>query len=128
MCSCRYYDSKYPPTTADQLIQMDTTSIEEKLARMALGQGTTEFEEKEAAAEAEIKSEADEEAIVDQYKVIDSNMAEIGKASREGRRIRYKPDNGKKKKKKKDFAAKQYHHKIMDVAHAKVDPNGADPD
>lgn len=106
---------------------MDPTTIEEKLARMALGQGSVEFVDKEAAAEAEKKTEEEEGAIVEGYKLIDANMAELGKAAREGRRIRYKPDNGKKKKKNKDFAAKQYHIKIMDVAHGKVDPNGADP-
>ena len=124
----RYYDSKYPPTTADQLVQMDTTTIEEKLARMALGEGSAEFNKEEAAREAEEKNEEGENAIVENYKLIDANMAELGQAAREGRRIRYKPDNGKKKKKKKDFAAKQYHVKIMDVAHGKIDPNGADLD
>jgi len=124
----RYYDSKYPPTTADQLVQMDTTTIEEKLARMALGEGSAEFNKEEAAREAEEKNEEEENAIVENYKLIDANMAELGQAAREGRRIRYKPDNGKKKKKKKDFAAKQYHVKIMDVAHGKIDPNGADLD
>lgn len=124
----RYYDSKYPPTTADQLVQMDNTTIEEKLARMALGQGSVAFVDTEAALEAEQKKDEEEEAIVEGYKLIDANMAELGKAAREGRRIQYKPDKSKKKQKKQDFAAKQYRLKIMDVAHGKVDPNGADPD
>jgi hypothetical protein len=61
--------------------------------------------------------------------------SQIGRALREGRRIKAdknesKMKGAKKKKKGKkkgmlDFGAKRYHAKIMDVAHAKVDPNGA---
>jgi len=95
---------RFPPTTADQLVQMDTTSIAEKLAKMALGGGLPGWEDVDKdgkpVGEAAL-SEADEDAIVDNYRRVDGNMAEVGRALREGRRIRFKPDNGKKKKKKK---------------------------
>ena len=70
-------------------------------------QGSVEFEAEQKDLADSIAAEEDEEHIVDQYKLIDKNMAEIGKAGREGRRIKYRPDDGKKKKKKKDFAGKQ---------------------
>ena len=97
--------NRFPPTTADQLVQMDTTTIAEKLAKMALGQGVPkwggEVGKDGKPFDHETLTEADEDAIVENYRRGDQNMAEIGKALREGRRIRFKPDNGKKKKKKK---------------------------
>jgi len=94
--------------TADQLVQMDTTTIEDKLAKLASGVGGPiwggNVDKDGKPVGAEPMSEGDENAIVDNYKRGDENMAEIGKALREGRRIRFKPDDGKKKKKKKGDA------------------------
>jgi len=134
----KYYDSKYPPTTADQLVQLDNTTIEEKLNRLAAGMGSVEYfereeEERKQAELAPPLTEDDEDQIVEEYKKLDQNFPEIGRAMREGRRIQFKADSDADKKKKKgkkkkgvlDFGAKRYHAKVMDVAHAKVDPNGA---
>mmetsp|Transcript_14254 Transcript_14254/g.16971 ORF Transcript_14254/g.16971 Transcript_14254/m.16971 type:complete len:373 (-) Transcript_14254:102-1220(-) len=118
-----YFDMKYPPTTADQLVQLDETSMKDKMSRLAGGLGSVEFEEAQANPGI---TEDDEKLIVDEYKLIDQNMAEVGAALREGRRIKYSSESVKKKgKKKKGFGAKKYHNKIMDVAHGVVDPHGA---
>ena len=90
-------------------MQLDTTTIEEKLNRMALGQGAVEYFESQGLdkdgnkkdKDGETITEDDEINIVENYKRVDANMAEVGAALREGRRIRYKPDDGKKTKKKK---------------------------
>lgn len=124
----KFYDSKYPPTTADQLVQLDPTTIADKLARLSEGRGDDAFEAEEAKQEAAEAKEADEEKIVEAYQQIDKNMPEVGRAKKEGRRINYKQETrliAVKKKKKADFKEKKYHAKIMDVAHGVVDPNGA---
>jgi hypothetical protein len=138
-----FYDSKYPPTTADQLVQMDTEALEEKLNRLAQGQGAIEYFAKQDGdgddGSSAKFSERDEESIVARYKTIDQNMAEVGKAGKEGRRIRWKQgaeDGPQKKKKGKKikkskvgnlaltsgptFAEKQYKTKILDVAHGRI--------
>lgn len=64
---------RYPPTTADQLIQLDAGTIEEKLRRLRMGQSAVE-----AMGEAGVKKEDapaeipvdQEETIVEEYKKV----------------------------------------------------------
>jgi hypothetical protein len=64
----KYYDLKYPPTTADQLVQLDEVSLKDKLARLAGGQGTKEFEEEEKNPPR--ITEDDEGLIVGEYRLV----------------------------------------------------------
>mmetsp|Transcript_48950 Transcript_48950/g.62831 ORF Transcript_48950/g.62831 Transcript_48950/m.62831 type:complete len:255 (-) Transcript_48950:30-794(-) len=62
-----YFDMKYPPTTADQLVQLDETSMKDKMSRLAGGLGSVEFEEAQANPGI---TEDDEKLIVDEYKLV----------------------------------------------------------
>ena len=139
----KFYDSKYPPTSADQLVQMSDEALEDKLNRLAKGQGAIEYfqaNRKQGNSDdgsSTILDESTVDALVENYKKIDVSWTEVGKAGREGRRIRWKPDDGTKKKKtprkqklkrskvlalessSNSFSEEKYKEKILDVAHGR---------
>jgi len=61
---------RYPPTSADQLAQLDTSSIQELLDKLMMGKASKEYEEQVVTVAHEEKEEADEDAIVDEYKKV----------------------------------------------------------
>jgi len=128
------YDMKYPPTTADQLVQMDAASIEDRLNKLVLGGNAetfTNLEEDGEKKDDRSLNTLDENAIVDAYDTLDQNFFEVGQAKREGRRIMVQPlqpissPSKKKKKKKKKRTVldhERYKAKIMLISHGKIAP------